>query len=109
MDVALVTVELASIRAPHRHPTPTRGACYPRGYTWMTAALVAFGLFFSWKDDPRSGDGRTAIWLHPAMSLRFKYAGSIPVDLNRAWLEALATSADSTHGLVLVPEPGPHA
>ncbi len=65
------------------------------------------GFYFGWKDDPRAGDGRTTIWLHPAMSLRFKYAGSIPVDLNRSWLEALAVSADSTHGLVLVPEPGP--
>jgi hypothetical protein len=65
------------------------------------------GFYFGWKDDPRAGDGRSTIWLHPAMSLRFKYAGSVPVELNRAWLEVLAISADSTHGLVLVPEPGP--
>ena len=63
-------------------------------------------FYFGWKDDPRSGDGRTTIWLHPAMSLRFKYAGSVPVELNRAWLDALAISADSNQGLVLVPEPG---
>lgn len=62
-------------------------------------------FFFSWKDDPRAGDGRSAIWLHPAMSLRFKYTGSVPVELNRAWLDVLAVSADSSQGLGVLPEP----
>jgi hypothetical protein len=64
-------------------------------------------FFFTWKNDPRAGDGRTSIWLHPARPLRFKFSGSMPVDLNRAWLEELIKSADSKQGLVLVPEPRP--
>ncbi|WP_168914758.1 DUF7882 family protein [Microcella flavibacter] len=62
-------------------------------------------FYFTWKDDVRSGDGRTTVWLHPAVALRFKYAGSVNVQLNRAWIEALTRSANSTGGLVIVPEP----
>lgn len=62
-------------------------------------------FYFTWKDDVRAGDGRTTVWLHPAVALRFKYAGSVPVQLNRAWIDALTRSANSTGGLVIVPEP----
>lgn len=65
------------------------------------------GFYLTWKDDPRAGDGRSTIWLHPAMTLRFSYATSAPVELNRAWIDALATSADSSKGLSMVSEPDP--
>ncbi len=31
---------------------------------------------FSWKDDVLHGDGRSSIWLHPNVSLRFTFGGS---------------------------------
>lgn len=60
---------------------------------------------FSWRDDPSSGDGRTSIWLHPSIPLRFKYVGSRPPAINRAWLEALQASANSVNGLHVIQEP----
>jgi hypothetical protein len=60
---------------------------------------------FSWKDDVAVGDGRSSIWLHPAVSLHFKFAGSRAPSINRSWLEQLYASATSGTGLVLTPEP----
>jgi hypothetical protein len=30
-------------------------------------------FYFSWKDDPKIGDGRTTVWLDPAIGLFYKY------------------------------------
>jgi hypothetical protein len=60
---------------------------------------------FTWKDDASVGNGRTSVWIHPEASLVFKYYGSRPPQLNQAWLEALAYTANSPAGLYLVPEP----
>jgi hypothetical protein len=63
-------------------------------------------FFFSWFDDPAVGDGRSALWIGPAIPLYFRYAGSRPAALNKAWLEEMAISAGSNQGLVLLEEPG---
>ena len=65
------------------------------------------GFYFGWKDDPRAGDGRSVIWIHPSVPLRFKYSGSVPIDLNRAWIDALNVTANSAHGLSVIAEPAP--
>jgi len=65
------------------------------------------GFYFSWKDDARVGDGRTTIWLHPALPLTYKYFGGRMPQLNRLWIEALTLSANSPGGLQLVGEPTP--
>jgi len=62
---------------------------------------------FTWRNDASLGDGRTTVWLNAASSLVFKYHGSRAPQLDPGWLEALATVANSTTGLHLVPEPGP--
>lgn len=62
-------------------------------------------FFFSWRDNPSTGDGRTSVWLHSGAGLAFKYYGSRPPALNRYWLEALAYTANSPSGLRIVPEP----
>ncbi|QJU55262.1 ATP-dependent DNA ligase [Herbiconiux sp. KACC 21604] len=62
-------------------------------------------LYFSWKDDPKTGDGRTSIWLYPNAPLVFKYYGGGPPALNRAWVDQLMLAANSNAGLHLVPEP----
>lgn len=60
---------------------------------------------FSWKDDVLHGDGRSSIWLHPNVSLRFTFGGSRVPAINRSWLEDLYAAATSGSGLVLTPEP----
>ncbi|MFT4280408.1 ATP-dependent DNA ligase [Microbacterium sp.] len=60
---------------------------------------------FTWREDPSVGDGRTSVWLHPSASLVYRYFGSRQPSLNRAWLEALTYTANSTNGLYIVPEP----
>ena len=63
---------------------------------------------FSWRDDVAVGDGRTTIWLHPALPLVFKYFGGKQPAINRAWVEALLQTANSSAGLHVVPEPVDH-
>lgn len=60
---------------------------------------------FSWRDDKSIGDGRTSVWLHPAIPLVYKFYGSKPPVINPAWIHALELSANTTQGLMIVPEP----
>lgn len=60
---------------------------------------------FSWREDASVGGGRTTVWIHPGSSLVFKYFGSRQPSINRAWIEALAFTANAPAGLYLVPEP----
>lgn len=53
------------------------------------------------KDDPT---GRSTIWLHPAIPLRFEFDETEPPELNRAWLGELSVSANALGGLTLVDE-----
>lgn len=64
-------------------------------------------FFFSWKDDPAAGDGRSSIWISTSIPLYFRYSGSKPVAINREWLEILTLSANSTAGLQFTAEPPP--
>jgi hypothetical protein len=45
------------------------------------------------------------VWIHPGSSLVFKYFGSRQPSINRAWIEALAFTANAPSGLYLAPEP----
>ena len=62
-------------------------------------------FFFSWKDDPAIGDGRSSIWLDKSIPLYFKFFGGKMPTLNREWLEILTMSANSTVGLQFTSEP----
>jgi hypothetical protein len=62
-------------------------------------------FYFSWRDHSSAGDGRSVIWLHPSISVTYKFYGSRPPAINRAWVEALMNSANTSAGLRLVPEP----
>ncbi|WP_230100513.1 hypothetical protein [Microbacterium sp. Bi98] len=58
----------------------------------------------SWKhadDDPR---GRSTIWLHPSIPLRFIFEDPEAPQLNGRWIDELMQSANSTGGIVLVDE-----
>ena len=52
-------------------------------------------------DQPR---GRSTIWLHPAIPLRFVFDDPEPTELSREWIEELANSANSSGGITLVAE-----
>ena len=60
---------------------------------------------FSWKDPGKAGDGRSTVWCHPRMSIRFKFAGGRPPAINPAWVADLTASANSGTGLHITPEP----
>jgi hypothetical protein len=62
-------------------------------------------FFFSWKDDPAIGDGRSSIWLDKSVPLYFKFFGGKMPTLNREWLEVLTSSANSGQGLIFSEEP----
>ncbi|MFC4139584.1 MULTISPECIES: ATP-dependent DNA ligase [unclassified Microbacterium] len=72
----------------------------------MTAKLRRGEPFpFSWREDPSIGGGRTTVWVHAGSDLVFKYFGSRQPAINRAWIEALAYTANSPTGLYVTPEP----
>ncbi len=62
-------------------------------------------FYFSWRDDSSVGNGRSVVWLHPAISIVYKFHGGRPPAINRAWIEELMATANSSAGLRIVPEP----
>jgi len=60
---------------------------------------------FTWKDDISTGGGRTTVYIHPHVSLVFKFHGSRTPQLSTAWLHALTYNANSGRGLYVVTEP----
>jgi hypothetical protein len=58
----------------------------------------------SWRHPEGQPRGRSTIWLHPSIPLRFVFDSPEPAALNRAWIEELANSAHSTGGITLVAE-----
>jgi hypothetical protein len=64
-------------------------------------------FYFSWRNDPKAGDGRCTIWINPRMPLHFKYTTSRVPPLNKEWLDLLTASANSPEGLQLIAEPRP--
>jgi hypothetical protein len=62
-------------------------------------------FYFSWKNDPKAGDGRSTLWMHPSMPLHFKYTTAKQPFINREWLRILSASANTPSGLQILPEP----
>ena len=60
----------------------------------------------SWQHPTGEPEGHSTLWLHPSIPLRFVFDDPEPALLSRAWIEDLANSANSSGGLLLVPEPG---
>ena len=58
----------------------------------------------SWKHPDDQPRGRSTIWLHPSIPLRFVFDDPEPAELSRDWIEELANSASSTGGILLVAE-----
>ena len=58
----------------------------------------------TWKHPDDQPRGRSTIWLHPSIPLRFVFDDPETIDLSREWLEELAQTANSSSGITLVAE-----
>ena len=58
----------------------------------------------SWQHPEDQPRGRSTLWLNPSIPLRFVFDAPEPPVLNRRWIEDLASSANSSGGIMLVSE-----
>lgn len=58
----------------------------------------------SWRHPEGDAPGRSTLWLHPSIPLRFVFQDAETPDLSRRWIEELAQSASSSGGITLVEE-----
>lgn len=58
----------------------------------------------SWRHPEDQPRGRSTLWLHPSIPLRFVFDDPEPAALSREWMDELAHSANSSGGITLVAE-----
>lgn len=58
----------------------------------------------SWRHHVSEPEGRSTIWIHPSLPLRFVFDEPEAPQLNRQWIEELAHSANALGGITLVDE-----
>lgn len=58
----------------------------------------------SWVHQEGDTPGRSTLWMHPAIPLRFVFDAREPAELRSDWIVALANSASSSGGISLLPE-----
>ena len=58
----------------------------------------------SWQHPEEDGAGRSTIWMHPSIPVRFEFDEATAPEINRAWIEELAQSANALGGITLVAE-----
>lgn len=58
----------------------------------------------SWRHSDDQPRGRSTLWLHASIPLRFVFDEPEAPELSRQWIEDLMRSANSTGGILLVPE-----
>lgn len=58
----------------------------------------------SWRHPDGDTPGRSTIWLHPSIPLRFVFADPEPPVLQPEWITAMAHSANTSGGITVVPE-----
>lgn len=58
----------------------------------------------SWRHTEDQPRGRSTLWLHASIPLRFVFDEPETPELSRDWIEELMRSANSTGGIRLVPE-----
>lgn len=64
------------------------------------------GFLFSWRNDTDGDGGRGSIWMHPDISILFRFTDRLTQTLNPRWVDALVSSANSAEGMSCLPEPG---
>ena len=63
----------------------------------------SFGL--SWNHGTPGGGGRTSIWLHQSICVRFVFSGARQATLNRTWIDDMMLGANTAAGLLVGVEP----
>lgn len=58
----------------------------------------------SWTHPEGSPRGRSTVWLHPSIPLRFVFDEPETPQLNARWIQELLTTASSSGGICLVDE-----
>ncbi|MDT0158298.1 hypothetical protein Q9R19_11730 [Microbacterium sp. ARD32] len=58
----------------------------------------------SWRHPQGDDPGRSTIWLHPSIPLRFVFETPEPPELRGDWINAMAQSANSSGGITMVAE-----
>lgn len=58
----------------------------------------------SWTHPPGSDGGRSTLWMHPAIPLRFVFTEPESPELHTEWLEEILRTANSTGGIQLTRE-----
>jgi len=58
----------------------------------------------TWEHPADQERGRSTLWLHPSIPLRFVFDDPETPELSREWLEELAQTANSSGGISLVAE-----
>ncbi|MFE6997181.1 hypothetical protein ACFVAE_14540 [Microbacterium sp. NPDC057659] len=58
----------------------------------------------SWQHPEGDDPGRSTIWLHPSIPLRFVFDEPEAPELHAEWITAMAHSANSSGGITVVPE-----
>jgi hypothetical protein len=61
-------------------------------------------LMISWRHSEDQPRGRSTLWLHPAIPLRFVFDEPEAPALDRGWIEDLMRSANSAGGVQLDPQ-----
>ena len=58
----------------------------------------------SWRHTEGEPGGRSTIWIHPSIPLRFVFDEPEPPQISARWVEQLMHTASSTGGIMLVDE-----
>ncbi len=58
----------------------------------------------SWQHPEGDEAGRSTVWLHPSIPLRFQFEEPDPPRLNMEWIENLMHSANTSGGILLTDE-----
>ncbi|TXK19582.1 hypothetical protein [Homoserinibacter sp. GY 40078] len=58
----------------------------------------------SWTHADDQAPGRTTIWMHESIALRFEFGELTPPVLHREWIEEILRSANTTGGIQLTKE-----
>ncbi|GAB6856355.1 DUF7882 family protein [Microbacterium xylanilyticum] len=58
----------------------------------------------SWRHNGHEPLGRSTIWLHPSIQLRFEFDDPNPPELDPARIQAIANSANTSGGILLPDE-----
>jgi hypothetical protein len=58
----------------------------------------------SWRHPEGDTPGRSTIWLHPSIPLRFVFDSAEPPELIPDWITAMANSANTSGGITIISE-----